>query len=96
MAKIIIPSPLRKFTDNSSTVLTQANSVSAALNDLTNQHPKLRQHLLDDEGRIRSFIRLFVGEEDISALEQEKTSLGEHEILSIVPAIAGGLETPFN
>ena len=90
MAKIIIPSPLRKFTDNLSTVDTSANTVEAAINELTTKHSSLKKHILDGEGKIRSFIRIYVGEDDINTLDQGQTSVAQDTVISIVPAIAGG------
>jgi molybdopterin synthase sulfur carrier subunit len=90
MAKIIIPSPLRKFTDNLSTVETSANTVEAAINELTIKHSSLKKHILDTEGKIRSFIRIYVGEDDINTLNQGQTSIAQDTVISIVPAIAGG------
>ncbi len=90
MAKIIIPSPLRKFTDNLTTVATSGNTVQEAILDLATQYQGLRKHILDTEQNIRSFIRIYVGEEDINALDKEQTAVAEDTVISIVPAIAGG------
>lgn len=90
MAKIIIPTPLRKFTGNQAAILAHGNTIREAIIDLTNQHPDLRNHLLDATGQIRSFVRIFVGDEDILSLEKEETRVAESSIVSIVPAIAGG------
>lgn len=90
MAKIIIPSPLRKFTGQSSTITTNATTVENAIIDLTQQHSDLTKHILDEKGKIRSFIRIYVGDEDITALDDEKTVVSNEAVISIVPAIAGG------
>ncbi len=90
MAKIIIPSPLRKFTDNVSTIKTDATNVQGAIRELAEKYSGLSQHILDAENNIRSFIRIYVGEEDINALEKENTIVQHDTIISIVPAIAGG------
>ena len=90
MAKIIIPTPLRKFTDNQSRFETSTDTVGAAVNDLVDTYPNLRHHLLDDSGNIRSFIKIFVGEDDIKSLDQQNTAVAEGTTISIIPAIAGG------
>ncbi len=90
MAKIIIPSPLRKFTENQSTVVTNGATVQEAILELSEKHQGLKKHILDGESNIRSFIRIYVGDEDINALEKEATSIADDTIISIVPAIAGG------
>ena len=91
MAKIIIPTPLRKFTDNQSTFETSGATVQEAITELTSQHEALAKHLLDSDKNIRSFIRVYVGDEDINELENEATPVAADAVISIVPAIAGGL-----
>lgn len=90
MAKIIIPTPLRKFAENQSTVEIEGGTVLEAVQNLTTKHEKLKQHLLNNDGDIRSFIRIFVGDDDILALDNEQTAIENNTIISIVPAIAGG------
>ena len=90
MATIIIPTPLRKFTNNSSRLELNANSIYEAVNELTSNFPDLKKHLLDEHGKIRSFINIFVGSEDIRTLQQDQTALKPDSIVSIIPAIAGG------
>lgn len=91
MATIIIPTPLRKFTNNQSSFSTEATTVREAILDLTGKHQQLGRHLLDEQQQIRSFIRIYVGEDDIQELDQEQTNLQTDTVLSIVPAIAGGV-----
>ncbi len=90
MAKIIIPTPLRKFTDNQSSFQAQAANVGEALNELTQNFPGIKGHLYDDNGQVRQFIKVFVGDEDIKSLDNEATAVESGTVISIVPAIAGG------
>ena len=90
MATIIIPTPLRKFTNNTARVNIQAKDVKGVVNELTFNFPDLKKHLLDEQGNIRSFVNVFVGDEDIRNLQQEQTPIKEETVISIVPAIAGG------
>lgn len=90
MAKVIIPTPLRKFTDNTSTYEANGGTVHSAIDELTQQFPDLKKQLFDDQGNIRSFIKVFVGEDDIRNLNNEQTQVQEETVISIVPAIAGG------
>ena len=90
MAKIIIPTPLRKFTDNQSTFETSGRTVREAIQELPTQHQGLSQHLLDVNDNIRSFIRIYIGDEDINALQKDATAVEADTVISIVPAIAGG------
>ena len=91
MATIIIPTPLRKFTNNTARVNIQASDVKGVVNELTFNFPDLKKHLLDEQGNIRSFVNVFVGDEDIRNLQQEQTPIKEESVISIVPAIAGGM-----
>ena len=90
MAKIIIPTPLRKFTGNEAVFETKGTTVREAIQELTQTHTGLSKHLLDDNRNIRSFIRVYLGEDDINALQKEETAVAENATISIVPAIAGG------
>jgi molybdopterin converting factor small subunit len=92
MAIVIIPTPLRKFTNNESTLKVKASDIHGTVQELTLNFPDLKKHLIDEQGRIRSFVNIFVGNEDIRNLQQEKTSVEEKSIISIVPAIAGGIK----
>lgn len=91
MATIIIPTPLRKFTNNTARVSINAKNVKGAVDELTLNFPDLKKHLLDEQGSIRSFVNVFVGDEDIRNLQQGQTHVKEDTIVSIVPAIAGGI-----
>jgi molybdopterin converting factor small subunit len=91
MATVIIPTPLRKFTNNASRLQTKAGTIEETVNELTLNYPDLKKHLLDEKGQIRSFVNVFVGDNDIRDLQNEKTSVKEDTVISIVPAIAGGL-----
>ncbi len=90
MAEIIIPTPLRKFTDNTNKFSTSAKTVGEAINELTAKYPGLQNHIYGDGGEIRSFIKIFVGEDDIKYLDNTNTAIAEGSVVSIVPAIAGG------
>ena len=90
MATVIIPTPLRKFTNNTARLNIRAGSVQDVVNDLSFNFPELKRHLLDENGKIRSFVNVFVGDDDIRDLQNEHTSVKEDSVISIVPAIAGG------
>jgi len=93
MANIIIPTPLRKFTESQQIVETHGKTVKEALSDLVARFPDIGKQVFDDKGEIRPYINLFIGENDIRSLEQESTVLSATDTLSIVPAIAGGLNS---
>ena len=90
MATIIIPTPLRKFTNNTAKLDIQADTIAKTVDELTVNFPDLKKHLLDDSGQIRSFVNIFVGNDDIRDLKQGDTEVKHDSVISIVPAIAGG------
>jgi molybdopterin converting factor small subunit len=91
MATIIIPTPLRKFTNNTAKLQIRGGTIADSIDELTTNFPDLKRHLLDDKGQIRSFVNIFVGDQDIRDLQQEQTIIKEDTVVSIIPAIAGGL-----
>lgn len=90
MATVIIPTPLRKFTNNTARLQVGAGTIHSTVQELTSNFPDLRKHLLDEGGNIRSYVNIFIGNDDIRDLQQEKTPVKEDAIVSIIPAIAGG------
>jgi sulfur-carrier protein len=90
MATVIIPTPLRKFTNNTARLEVSAINIQQTVDELTLNFPDLKKHLLDEKGQIRSFVNIFVGNDDIRNLQQEQTEVKTDTVISIVPAIAGG------
>lgn len=90
MAKIIIPTPLRKFTENLSTFESEGETVGSSLDQLVSAYPDLKKHLLNADGALLGFVNVFVGDEDIRVLDREGTKVSNETVISIVPAIAGG------
>src|SRR5216684_254901 len=95
MPKILIPTPLRQYTGKQDTVQVKGGTVGEALTALTAQHHDLRRNLYNDEGKLRSFVNVYLNDEDIRYLSKEATPVKESDTISIVPSIAGGsaLET---
>ncbi len=89
MPNIKIPTPLRPYTANQAQVSVTGETVGAALNDLTNQYPELRQHLFNN-GELRNFVNVYLGEEDVRFLGGLETELSTADSLRIIPSIAGG------
>ena len=89
MPTITIPTPLRPYAGENAEITVGGETVGAALQDLVAQHPDLSNHLYN-EGQLRSFVNVFLGEEDIRYLDGEDTSLREDDRLRIIPSIAGG------
>jgi molybdopterin/thiamine biosynthesis adenylyltransferase/rhodanese-related sulfurtransferase/molybdopterin converting factor small subunit len=90
MAKILIPTALRQFTAQSDSIEVNGSTVGEALRSLTERYPELRKNLFNDQGKLRSFVNVYVNDEDIRYLDKDATKLTGGETISIVPSIAGG------
>jgi len=88
--KVMIPTPLRQYAGKQDSVELEAKTVGEALAGLTAQYSDLRRHLYNDDGKIRSFVNIYLNDEDIRYLHKEQTPLNDQDVLSIVPSIAGG------
>ena len=87
---VLIPTPLRKFTNNNETVTVSAGTVATLVEELEQQYPGIKKSLTDDTGELRRFINVYVNEEDIRFLEGKDTPINDGDAVSVVPAIAGG------
>lgn len=90
MAKVLIPTPLRQYADKKDTLELGGSTVGEVLGALTSQHPDLKRHLFSDEGKLRSFVNVYLNDEDIRYLSKDSTPVKDGDTLSIVPSIAGG------
>lgn len=89
--KVMIPTPLRQYTEKRDAIELEAGTVAEALKGLTTAYDGLRKHLYNDEGKLRSFVNIYLNDEDIRYLQKDQTPLHENDVISIVPSIAGGL-----
>ena len=92
MAKIIIPTPLRKYTDQNRNFETDANYLSDAIDEFVNTYPDVKGNLLNEDGNVRSYIKIYIGDEEINAEKNGDFGLQDDTEVSIVPAIAGGIK----
>src|SRR5213082_2803598 len=92
MAKILIPTPLRPYTDKQDAVDAAGATVGELLADLTKRHAGLKAHLYNDQGRLRSFVNVYVNDEDIRYLQKEQTPVSPGDTISIIPSVAGGVQ----
>jgi molybdopterin converting factor small subunit len=90
MPKVKIPTPLRQYTAGSREVEVGGATAGEALVNLTSEHPDLRQHLYTGDGKLRSFVNVYKGDEDIRYLDGQDTEVAHGDELSIIPSIAGG------
>jgi len=87
---VTIPTALRQHTQNASSVELDADTVGTLLRSLVERYPNLGKNLYTEQGKLRHFVNIYVGDEDIRYLEGESTPLRSGETVSIIPAIAGG------
>jgi molybdopterin converting factor small subunit len=90
MALITIPAALRDYTGGASELPVSGDTVASALNGLSAQFPQLRRHLYTERGELRSYVNVFVNENDVRTLAGLNTSVRAEDTLMIVPSIAGG------
>lgn len=88
--KVLIPTPLRPFTDKQDAVDVSGATVGEALAQLTTKFDGLKKHLYTDEGKLRSFVNIYVNDEDIRYLQREQTPVKPGDTISIIPSVAGG------
>jgi adenylyltransferase/sulfurtransferase len=87
---LVIPTPLRQFAGGRSEIEVEAATAGEALEKLTAEHAGLRDHLYNEKNDLRSFINVYVGDEDIRHLDGPATPVKDGETIMIVPSIAGG------
>ncbi len=87
---IVIPTPLRQFAGGNSEIEVRASTAGDALLELTATYGDLRKHLYNEQNKIRNFINVYVGDEDIRHLQGQDTPVKDGETVMIVPSIAGG------
>ncbi len=88
---ILIPTPLRPYTEKRDAVEASGSTIAELLADLTTKHGGLKQHLYNEQGKLRNFVNIYVNDEDIRYLQKEQTPVKQGDTISIVPSIAGGL-----
>lgn len=90
MPSLRIPTPLRTYTAGQSEINLSGSTVSEVMEDLVVQYPDMKQHIFNEEGLLRPFINLFLGEDNINDLQGLETHLVEKDRLMMLPSIAGG------
>src|SRR6188474_95523 len=88
--KILIPTPLRPFTDKLDAVEVDGRTIGELLQNLTTRYGGLKQHLYSADGKLRSFVNVYVNDDDIRYLQKDSTPLKSGDTVSIIPSVAGG------
>jgi len=90
MTNIKIPTLLRKFTNGESEVKGSGSTINELVDNLDKSCPGIKNRLLDEEGKIRKFVNIYVNGEDVRFLNDIDTKVNDSDEISIVPAVAGG------
>lgn len=90
MARILIPTPLRQFVEKQDTVEASGATVGEVLAAVVTRYPDLKKQIYNDEGKLRSFVNVYLNDDDIRYLNKDATPVAATDTLSIVPSIAGG------
>ncbi len=91
MASLRIPTPLRSYTNGQSEVVVQGETIGAVLQDLLAQYPGLKTHLINNEGELRSFVNLYLNDNNVRDLHGLQTAVQSSDRLMLIPSIAGGV-----
>ena len=89
---VLIPTPLRAYAGKQDIVQVEGETVGELLQNLTAKYSELRNHLYNEDGRLRSFVNVYLNDDDIRYLDKEATAVKEGDTLSIVPSVAGGAD----
>ncbi|WP_034348386.1 MoaD/ThiS family protein [Noviherbaspirillum massiliense] len=89
---IRIPTPLRSYTQGADEVRVDASSIADALHALGTQHEGLLPRILNESGELRQFVNIYLGSQNIRAVDGMQTPLADGDIVSIIPAVAGGID----
>lgn len=89
--KILIPTPLRPYTDKQEAVEANGATIGELLTDLTTKYSGLKAHLYNEQGKLRSFVNIYLNDEDIRYMQKDQTPVSASDTVSIIPSVAGGV-----
>ncbi len=87
---VLIPTTLRGFTNNRSELELEGETVGQVIQALSDEYPETKKALFDDEGNLRSFVNVFLNDENIRDLNGNDTAIRAGDEVILIPAIAGG------
>lgn len=90
MPKVVIPYLLQLYVNNQKEVVVHGTTVGAALEDLFKRHPDLSIHLCKGDGSLRAYVNIVVDGLNIKNLQNLDTPIGDEDVLTVVPSLAGG------
>jgi molybdopterin converting factor small subunit len=89
-ATVRIPTILRTYTGGASEVGATGATLADVIDSLENDHPGIRARVLDEGGKLRRFVNVYVNDDDVRFAEGLATPVPEGGSVSIIPAVAGG------
>lgn len=90
MPTVRIPTPLRNLTGGEAEVVVDGDDLRSAIKNLDAAHPGIAERLLDGEGQLRRYVNVFVRDVDVRFQDGLDTALSDTDVVSVVPAVAGG------
>lgn len=90
--EVRIPAMLRRLTGNARVVKVAGGTIGEVLNNLEAEHAGIRQELIADDGKIHRFVNIYLNDEDIRFINGLDTAISESDVISILPAVAGGMK----
>jgi sulfur-carrier protein adenylyltransferase/sulfurtransferase len=88
--KVLLPTALRHLVGNQDEVQLSGHNIAELMSGLVGKYPDLKKHLFNEEGKLRNFVNVYLNDEDVRYLQEDKTPVKEGDVVSIVPSIAGG------
>jgi molybdopterin converting factor small subunit len=85
-----IPTILRTYTGGESEVTANGDTLAAVLDDLDRTYSGIKGRIVDEQGELRRFVNVYVGNDDVRFLESLDTETPEGTQISVIPAVAGG------
>ncbi|MFD8072428.1 ubiquitin-like small modifier protein 1 [Streptomyces sp. NPDC059718] len=89
-ATVRIPTILRTYTGGRAEVPAEGGTLAEVIDSLEQSHPGISARVLDDTGKLRRFVNVYVNDDDVRFSEGLQTAVGEGASVSIIPAVAGG------
>lgn len=87
---VLIPTPLREFTDGESEVTAEGGTIQDMIEDLEENYPGIKERICTEDGELREFLNIYMNDEDIRFMDELETEINDNDEISIIPAIAGG------
>ncbi|ASU60538.1 MULTISPECIES: ubiquitin-like small modifier protein 1 [Nocardiopsis] len=89
-ASVRVPTILRTYTNDAAEVSAEGATLAEVLDDLEANYPGIRARILDDNGKVRRFVNVYIGDEDVRFEKGLQTEVADGAQVSIIPAVAGG------